>query len=336
MPNDEHRENSNSNLKGASQSFQGGVVVPLPNMSQKSGRFPHLSLPSTHAYEVYETHYEGRGKEIKDAIQIYLHEINLHPLLSQEDEIYYARRYRGGDDKAREKMIQGNLRLVVKIARHYLHRGLSLADLIEEGNLGLMHAVEKFDPDKGFRFSTYATWWIRQYIERAIMNQARLVRLPIHILKKISSYFRVIKKLSLKQDHQPSMEEIAEATDSPLEDIDEMLQMTEVTTSLDAPMSEENNQNLLELIPDENAADPALLMSKEKSKEYLTHWLSQLPPKYKEVLARRFGLLGHESRTLEEVGDEIGLTRERVRQIQSEALKRLRKLIMQSGEQDKI
>lgn len=285
---------------------------------KSSGEFSDLSFDSP-----------SKTRDVqRDVTQIYLNEINLHPLLSQEDEIYYSRKSKAGDPKAKEKMINGNLRLVVKIARRYMHRGLSLSDLIEEGNLGLIHAVEKFDAERGFRFSTYATWWIRQYIERAIMNQARLIRLPIHILKEISSCFRVIKNLSIKHDHQPSMEEIAEVMECPTEEVEEMLQMTELSTSIDAPIGEDNNQNLLDLIPDENAEDPAFLFTKEKSKEYLNRWLSQLPPKYKEVVVRRFGLLGHESRTLEEVGDEIGLTRERVRQIQSEALKRLRKFIL--------
>ncbi len=267
----------------------------------------------------------------KDITQLYLNEIGFHPLLNPEEEIVWARKSKIGDIRARQKMIEGNLRLVVKIARRYLHRGLALADLIEEGNLGLIHAVEKFDPERGFRFSTYATWWIRQNIERAIMNQARTIRLPIHKLKELNAFYKVVRELSRKNGHYPCVEEIAEALGLSVESIDQVFLMMEEPTSIDAPSGGNTEQHaLIESIADEEAKDPSKIFESEKLKKDITHWLSKLPMKYREVVVRRFGILGHEITTLEEVGEEMGITRERVRQIQSEALKRLRRFLEQS------
>lgn len=266
-----------------------------------------------------------------DATQIYLSEIGFSPLLTAEEEIHYSRLALKGDVSGRKKMIESNLRLVVKISRRYLNRGLPLLDLIEEGNLGLMKSVEKFDPDRGFRFSTYATWWIRQTIERAIMNQTRTIRLPIHIVKELNVYLRAARQLTQKLDHEPSAEEIAEMLDKPLEDVRKLLGLNDKVTSVDTPIGFEENKSLLDTIADENSVDPADLLTDENLKMHLEEFLDQLTENQQEVIARRFGLRGFEKATLEEVGKEIELTRERVRQIQVEALKILRVHLEQVG-----
>lgn len=266
-----------------------------------------------------------------DATQLYLNEIGFSPLLTPEEEVYFARRALQGIESARKRMIESNLRLVVKIARRYVNRGLSLLDLIEEGNLGLIRAVEKFDPERGFRFSTYATWWIRQTIERAIMNQTRTIRLPIHVVKELNVYLRAARELTQKLDHEPGPEEIAELLDKPIEDVKRMLGLNERVSSVDTPLSPDSDKSLLDTIADTHISDPAELLQDNDLKSNIDYWLSQLPKKQREVVARRFGLWGYEMSTLEEVGREIGLTRERVRQIQVEALKRLRDILEKQG-----
>ncbi|MEJ2509642.1 MAG: RNA polymerase sigma factor RpoS [Gammaproteobacteria bacterium] len=266
-----------------------------------------------------------------DATRLYLGEIGFSPLLTAEEEVYYARRIHKGDEAARKKMIESNLRLVVKIARRYLNRGLALLDLIEEGNLGLIKAVEKFDPERGFRFSTYATWWIRQTIERAIMNQTRTIRLPIHVVKEINIYLRAARHLAQTLDHEPTPEEIANLLDKPIEEVKRMLGLNERVTSVDVPVGRDADKSLLDAIPDENNLDPAALLQDDDVKVNIDLWLSQLNDKQREVVERRFGLHGHDVATLEEVGNMIGVTRERVRQIQIEALKRLREILESEG-----
>lgn len=266
-----------------------------------------------------------------DATQLYLNEIGFSPLLNAEEEVYFARLALRGDEAARKRMIESNLRLVVKIARRYVNRGLTLLDLIEEGNLGLIRAVEKFDPERGFRFSTYATWWIRQTIERALMNQTRTIRLPIHVVKELNVYLRAARELTQKLDHEPSPEEIAEMLDRPVQDVKRMLSLNERVTSVDVPMGPDSDRSMVENITGENITDPSELLQNSNLHGSLTEWLSELSDKQREVIARRFGLLGYEMSTLEEVGHEIGLTRERVRQIQVEALKRLRSIMEKEG-----
>lgn len=269
-----------------------------------------------------------------DATQMYLSEIGFSPLLSAEEEVLYARRALKGDLAARQRMIESNLRLVVKISRRYNSRGLALLDLIEEGNLGLIRAVEKFDPERGFRFSTYATWWIRQTIERALMNQTRTIRLPIHVVKELNIYLRTARELAQKLDHEPTAEEIAQKLDKPVEDVNKMLRLNERISSVDTPIGggADGEKALLDIIPDANqGADPEVSTQNDDINSSLLLWLDELNPKQKEVLARRFGLLGYEASTLEEVGREINLTRERVRQIQVEGLKRLRDILMKQG-----
>lgn len=274
---------------------------------------------------------EGVNQRALDATQLYLGEIGYSPLLTAEEEVFFARRALRGDIPSRQRMIESNLRLVVKISRRYTNRGLALLDLIEEGNLGLIRAVEKFDPEKGFRFSTYATWWIRQTIERAIMNQTRTIRLPIHIVKELNVYLRTARELAHKLDHEPSVEEIAQILDKPVEDVSKMLRLNERITSVDTPIGGDSDKALLDIISDENEEGPEATIQNNNLKENIIKWLFELNPKQREVLARRFGLLGYEAETLEDVGREIGLTRERVRQIQVEGLRRLKDILQSQG-----
>jgi len=271
------------------------------------------------------------NKKQLDATQLYLNEIGVSPLLTPEEEVYFARLARKGDESGRKRMIESNLRLVVKIARRYVNRGLTLLDLIEEGNLGLIRAVEKFDPERGFRFSTYATWWIRQTIERAIMNQTRTIRLPIHVVKELNTYLRAARELTQKLDHEPSPEEIARMVDKPVENIERMLGLNERVASMDTPIGPNGDKSLMDTVADEGASDPADVLQEDNICACLEKWIDQLSEKQQEVLARRFGLRGYPVSTLEEVGQEIGLTRERVRQIQVEALRRLREILEKEG-----
>ena len=266
-----------------------------------------------------------------DATRIYLSEIGFSPLLTAEEEVFYARKALRGDKEARKRMIESNLRLVVKIARRYMNRGLALLDLIEEGNLGLIRAVEKFDPEKGFRFSTYATWWIRQTIERALMNQTRTVRLPIHVVKEINIYLRAARKLAQSLDREPNPEDVADMLDIPIEDVKHMLGLNERVTSVDVPTGHGSDKSLLDTIPDEQNTDPSLLLQNSDVRRHIDIWLSQLSDKQCAVVERRFGLHGREVATLEEIGNELGVTRERVRQIQLEAIKRLRQILEREG-----
>ena len=262
-----------------------------------------------------------------DPTQLYLGEIGSSPLLTAEEEVYFSRLSLKGDEPSRKRMIESNLRLVVKIARRYNNRGLPLLDLIEEGNLGLIRAVEKFDPERGFRFSTYATWWIRQTIERAIMNQTRTIRLPIHVVKELNIYLRTSKELVQKLDHEPTAEDIAEVLDTPVKKVTKMLRLNERIASVDTPFGGDGDKVLLDVIADEKSAGPEGDLQAVDMSNSIVDWLHELNTKQREVLARRFGLMGYEAATLEDVGREIGLTRERVRQIQVEALKRLRDIL---------
>ncbi|UTF60140.1 RNA polymerase sigma factor RpoS [Gilvimarinus sp. DA14] len=266
-----------------------------------------------------------------DATQLYLNEIGFSPLLTAEEEVYFSRKALKGCEASRKRMIESNLRLVVKISRRYVNRGLALLDLIEEGNLGLIRAVEKFDPERGFRFSTYATWWIRQTIERAIMNQTRTIRLPIHVVKELNVYLRAARELTQKLDHEPSADEIATMLDKPVSDVEKMLGLNERVTSVDVPIGNSSDRTIVDTIADAQDTDPASLMQDDNMNTSLDLWLDDLSEKQREVLARRFGLRGHEVSTLEEVGKAIGLTRERVRQIQVEALRRLRDILEKQG-----
>ena len=266
-----------------------------------------------------------------DATSLYLSEIGASPLLTAEEEVKYARLAQKGDEFARRKMIVCNLRLVVKISRRYLNRGLALLDLVEEGNLGLIRAVEKFDPERGFRFSTYATWWIRQTIERGIMNQTRTIRLPIHVVKEINAYLRKSRELAQSLDHEPSAEEVAEALNVDVQDVKRLMGLNERTPSMDVAYGKDSDRPLVDMVADENVDDPSELLQSDAVNGHLDEWLNQLNDKQRSVIERRFGLHGFDNATLEQVADELGVTRERVRQIQMDALNRLRHILENDG-----
>lgn len=297
-----------------------------------------LNKAATIHSPIYQQEYVGRefSPEELDATRLYLGEIGFSPLLSAQEEVFYARRAHRGDTGARNHMVESNLRLVVKIARRYLNRGLTLLDLIEEGNLGLIHAVEKFDPERGFRFSTYATWWIRQTIERGLMNQTRTIRLPIHVLKEINLYLRTARKLAQTLDHEPTLEEVANAAGKPLAEVERLLRLNERVASIDAPIIKDEELPLMDAIPDDEQRDPFAQLQDENLHEKLATWMSELSDKQRIVVERRFGLNGNEQATLEQVGSEIGVTRERVRQIQIDALRRMRKILEKDGFSEEV
>ena len=273
----------------------------------------------------------SRSETVLDAASLYLKEIGYAPLLTAEEEVFFSRKALKGDEAARKRMIESNLRLVVKIARRYVNRGLSLLDLIEEGNIGLIRAVEKFDPELGYRFSTYATWWIRQTIERGLMNQTRTIRLPIHIVKELNVYFKASQKPAQELDHDPTAEEIAQLLGKPVEVVSRMLAHNERVGSIDVPVGRDGDRMLVETIADEHPSDPEELVEGDDLHNAIEAWLDELSDKQKEVICRRFGLRGYDVSTLESVGHEIGLTRERVRQIQVEALRKLRDIMKRQG-----
>jgi RNA polymerase nonessential primary-like sigma factor len=268
---------------------------------------------------------------LSDVTQIYLHEIGLNPLLSSEEELHYARLAAKGDFSARQKMIERNLRLVVNIAKHYLNRSVPLLDLVEEGNLGLMHALEKFDPERGFRFSTYATWWIRQNIERAIMNQSRTIRLPVHVIKELNLVLRAKRHLEAHGEREASIEDIAHLLGRPAQQIRSVLAHNEHVASLDAPLDIDPLLSIGESISDEQTANPEAGLQTQEIESLVKQWLAQLNEKQRAVIERRFGLNSQEVCTLEELARQLGLTRERVRQIQLEALGQLRRILRRRG-----
>ncbi|PKO86187.1 MAG: RNA polymerase sigma factor RpoS [Betaproteobacteria bacterium HGW-Betaproteobacteria-12] len=264
---------------------------------------------------------------LEDVTQLYLNEIGAKPLLTPEQEVATARLVRTGDFAARQKMIEHNLRLVVNIAKHYLNRGIPLLDLIEEGNLGLIHALEKFDPERGFRFSTYATWWIRQSIERGIMNQSRTIRLPVHVVKEINLVLRAMRHLESADRRDSTVERVALLLDRPVEDIRRILSLNEHIASLDAPLEIDPNHTMAELIADDTGGDPESLLQSSEVGTLVDDWLAELSERQRSVIERRYGLNGADIATLDLIANDLGLTRERVRQIQMEGLDRLRKII---------
>ncbi len=273
---------------------------------------------------------------IEDITQVYLHEIGATPLLSATEEVRLARAVRAGDFVARQHMIEANLRLVVSIARHYLHRGLPLDDLIEEGNLGLIHALEKFDPERGFRFSTYATWWIRQNVERAIMNQSRTVRLPVYLIKELNIVLRAMRRLDRErgtEEETPGemLDEVAQLLDRPVAEIRRLLMLNERSASLDSPLDIDPELSMADSMADESSIDPAAHLAQHEAELLVAEWVAQLTERQRLVVERRYGLAGREATTLEAIAHDLGLTRERVRQIQMEALSKLRTHIARDG-----
>ncbi|MBE0612978.1 MAG: RNA polymerase sigma factor RpoS [Burkholderiales bacterium] len=274
---------------------------------------------------------EPETEFLSDVTQIYLHEIGLNPLLSPEEELHYARRAASGEFAARQKMIERNLRLVVNIAKHYVNRGVPLLDLVEEGNLGLMHALDKYDPERGFRFSTYATWWIRQNIERAIMNQSRTIRLPVHVIKELNLVLRAKRHLEANADREAGIEDIAHLLGRSADEVRGVLAHNEHMASLDAPLDIDPMLSIGESISDEYSAAPEAGLQSQEIESLVKQWLEQLTEKQRVVIERRFGLNNQEVCTLEDLASQLGLTRERVRQIQLEALGQLRRILRRRG-----
>lgn len=277
------------------------------------------------------TERQSVTEEVADVTQIYLNDIGNNALLTPAQELELARRVVTGDFEARQKMIEHNLRLVVNIAKHYINRGLALLDLIEEGNIGLMHALEKFDPERGFRFSTYATWWIRQSIERAIMNQSRTIRLPVHVIKELNVYLRASRYLESQMGREPTLDEIAHQVGKPVEDVRKVMNLNERMASLDAPLDIDPMLSIGESIPDEQHEEPEIQLHNNQLELFVKEWLAQLNDKQCMVIERRYGLNGHEICTLEELAAALSLTRERVRQIQIEGLEQLRRILRRKG-----
>ena len=264
------------------------------------------------------------GVAIDDPVKVYLKEIGRVPLLTPDEEVDLAVRISNGDEAAKKRLSEANLRLVVSIAKRYLGRGMQFLDLIQEGNLGLIKAVEKFDYTKGFKFSTYATWWIRQAITRAIADQARTIRIPVHMVETINKVIRVSRQLLQELGHDPSPEEIAEEMNMPVDKVREILKIAQEPVSLETPIGEEEDSHLGDFIPDEGASEPSEAASYTLLKEQLVSVLSTLTPREEKVLKLRFGLEDGRTRTLEEVGKEFNVTRERIRQIEAKALRKLR------------
>jgi RNA polymerase nonessential primary-like sigma factor len=279
--------------------------------------------------------------EVGNTLQTYLREIRRAPLLTPQQEYDTAVRARGGDFGARQAMIEHNLRLVVSIAKNYLGRGLPMTDLIEEGNLGLMHSIGKFEPERGFRFSTYASWWIRQNIERAIMHQARLVRLPVHVVRELNQVLKARRALEAESgrngtpDKPVRVEDVAAAVGRPVQEVSDLLRFSELPTSLDAPLerhpADSHAESMLDSVADDGASDPMSLALSNEVEQLLNHGLDELNDREREVLSGRYGLRDREPETLEVLAERLGLTRERIRQIQQEALVKLKRRMLRNG-----
>jgi RNA polymerase nonessential primary-like sigma factor len=331
-------------------SLDGASVSPPPRINGHSlsdGDGPNSEIPAPDADDEpagaeppAALLAAGEG-EVGNTLQTYLREIRRAPLLTPQQEFDTATRARAGDFEARQAMIEHNLRLVVSIAKNYLGRGLPMPDLIEEGNLGLMHAIGKFEPERGFRFSTYASWWIRQSIERAIMHQARLVRLPVHVVRELNQVLKARRALEAQApdgidgERPVRVEDVAAALGRPVQEVAELLRFAEQPTSLDAPLdrnpADGNSESVLDTVADDGATDPMSLTLSNEVERLLEHGLDELNEREREVLAGRYGLRDREPETLEVLAERLGLTRERIRQIQQEALLKLKRRMLRNG-----
>jgi len=289
-----------------------------------------LNLPPE-AEAFQEGHLPADSEHFSDATYRYLSEIAVNPLLSAEEEATLARRVRVGDFKARQTMIERNLRLVVNIAKRYLNRGIPLLDLVEDGNLGLIHALEKFEPERGFRFSTYATWWIRQSIEHAIMNQARTIRLPVHINKELNQIMRARRQIEASIQGSCLVSEIASSLDKPVDEVRAILALDERAVSLDAPLDIDPTLSVGESLADETIEPPDLQIQNNEIETLLRCWIETLTDKQRTIVRHRYGIDDCDVLTLEELSNRLSITRERVRQIQIEALGQLRKILKRRG-----
>ena len=273
-----------------------------------------------------------RGDEgVLDATTLYLNEIGYLPLLSAEQEVQLAREVATGSRASKNRMIESNLRLVVAIAKRFQNRGLCLMDLVEEGNLGLIRAVEKYDPNLGYRFSTYATWWIKQAIDRALMNHAQTIRYPIHVMKDIQICVRANEQLRDLLGREPSLAELAAKTGKTVKEVKKLMGLHIKVCSADQLVSEDSDTTLIDNISSESNVEPQAILETENTNDNVDHWLGKLSKRHRDVVVRRFGLQGHEDGTLEEVGQQVGITRERVRQLQIEALGKLRRMMERDG-----
>ncbi|MDO5548606.1 MAG: RNA polymerase sigma factor RpoD [Eubacteriales bacterium] len=312
-----------SDLESAGVTIQGAEAV-VAAMGDPEEEFNEDAVEEVTEEEIADTDAMADGFAIDDPVRMYLKEIGKVDLLTPEEEIELAQRMAEGDEEAKRRLAEANLRLVVSIAKRYVGRGMLFLDLIQEGNLGLIKAVEKFDCTKGFKFSTYATWWIRQAITRAIADQARTIRIPVHMVETINKVIRVSRQLLQELGHDPQPEEIAEEMNLPVERVREILKIAQEPVSLETPIGEEEDSHLGDFIPDDEALEPAEAASFTLLKEQLIEVLETLTPREAKVLRLRFGIEDGRTRTLEEVGKEFNVTRERIRQIEAKALRKLR------------
>lgn len=293
-----------------------------------SGRSGNNGRADAHEDDVFVEDAGAESGEVEkdglDPVRYYLQEVRRYPLLTREQERELARRIALGDEQARARMIESNLRLVISIAKRYINRGLDFSDLIEEGNLGLIRAVEKFNGEKGFKFSTYASWWIRQAIERAIVNQSRIIRLPVHVAEEVNAYTRAVRRLKQDLGHEPDLETVARHMGVDVDRVRSISQVARETYSLEMIIGDHEDDTLKDVISDEHIVMPTEISDEERRKECLMAWLRELSPAERRVIESRFGLNGKGPMTLERIGRESGITRERVRQIEAHAIDKLR------------
>ena len=314
-----------SDIEAAGVTIQGAeAMIAVMRDAEAEEEFNENDIEEVTEEEIADTDAMADGFAIDDPVRMYLKEIGKVDLLSPEEEIELTQRMSEGDEEAKRRLAEANLRLVVSIAKRYVGRGMLFLDLIQEGNLGLIKAVEKFDCTKGFKFSTYATWWIRQAITRAIADQARTIRIPVHMVETINKVIRVSRQLLQELGHDPQPEEIAEEMNLPVERVREILKIAQEPVSLETPIGEEEDSHLGDFIPDDEALEPAEAASFTLLKEQLIEVLETLTPREAKVLRLRFGIEDGRTRTLEEVGKEFNVTRERIRQIEAKALRKLR------------